>query len=76
MYMQCKRLCICNCGYLKYYYTFVNMDNSIIEDFEDLILQDCFYEGEYQTQPITIETSKGGEAVVLESRYYNKKERV
>jgi hypothetical protein len=42
----------------------INKDNEdfidIIEDFEDLNLQDCFYEGEYQTQPITIETSNLG----------------
>jgi len=33
------------------------------------------YEGEYQIQPIPIVASKVVKAIVLEGRYYNKKER-
>jgi hypothetical protein len=49
------------------------MDNSIIEDFEDLNLDDFFLDVDYSCEMEFIESSKGVEAVVFEGRYYNKK---
>jgi len=48
----------------------MKMDNSIIEDFEDLNLDDFFLDVDYSCEMEFIESSKGVEAVVFEGRYY------
>lgn len=48
-------------------------ENTIIEDFEDLNLEDLFYEHEYSKQHELIKSSKEKDAILYQGYYYNHK---